>query len=969
MALIINVEDRAGQPIRVNIVPKNPCVEVFNTVQFTAIVENSTNGAVTWSVFGPDGTATINTAGLFTALASPSGENVIVRAISSADPKVYSDVYVDIVEDEGECCSPLVDISPSVLQLTPGETYEFDVYENGLLADNWNFNWEITGQGSVTPSGAYTAPTVITGEIYCIDYVHAISPSAELGCYGDTTIVVSNNPIYVKILPSTQTAALNETVTYTATVYGVGNQNVIWTVENYLEQLTNPISYTPTGYTTEALSITAPAVLPSNPYIRIRATSIIDPSIYDEAILQIVSSSIPFTYKHYTKYYVRERQVEYTYDSLENAWIATTSTPVAETVFQKTDPYKGLPEFTVSSIRQSWPVRINKTTITERTMPTGTSATYPIWVTAHDDYTILGLPASDPTYSAWARSYKIPMYSRVYLTINLTGTITSPTAEFLQHDFSSIGSTIDVITTNVHQSETLAFLSSTKITFVYYTTSGFFRGTQGAGFDPASDAYDIVKFTCYKDGNLYATTLYFRPEPELPEVFPEVAGPKITGALGMYIPGEVPTTITNKLEGTPMTYTSTPGNIVEWECEGDLCKVDWTNTTFGLFSDLPYTEQPAGTDINVETQYSQQTGIIKRTSVDLTAPVQPVYFMHYYHGMWLVACPAVCLPLRYWSTSGILASTVNTTTSSTTNTVVGGTSTTTNGTETTTNTVDEITSYVTQGTGDATTSTVNYFPVYQLKFQAIKNRHYMSHSPNLLSKSAYPCNLKFELVNEAIQVDARPTCSTRTATLPATNGSLTVAVGKETTFSTNIWTFTGPAKMMFLKVTPILFGGTYSKATYVPIFLYGVITSGQTISAETTDCYYNVKLRFFGYHLHATNWTYNVTTSWPENMWKHACGTWHNGADEVGGTLDGISIAVPRTPTTNLSTHTFAKLRVDGFVSLTRYVAGNDVFYSKMATDAEGSSITTADKIRQGVHSNFFVSVYSYNVTNTLYNF
>jgi hypothetical protein len=50
-------------------------------------------------------------------------------------------------------------------------------------------------------------------------------------------------------------------------------------------------------------------------------------------------------------------------------------------------------------------------------------------------------------------------------------------------------------------------------------------------------------------------------------------------------------------------------------------------------------------------------------------------------------------------------------------------------------------------------------------------------------------------------------------------------------------------------------------------------------------------------------------------------------------------------------------------------VAGNEVFYSKMATDAEGSSITTADKIRQGVHSNFFVSVYSYNVTNTLYNF
>jgi hypothetical protein len=88
-------------PITVSVSPRDPSVNINETVQFTATVENSTNTAVEWQVNGvPGGSTTLGTisaTGLFTAPASvPSPAVETITAISQADSSKSDSTFVTI---------------------------------------------------------------------------------------------------------------------------------------------------------------------------------------------------------------------------------------------------------------------------------------------------------------------------------------------------------------------------------------------------------------------------------------------------------------------------------------------------------------------------------------------------------------------------------------------------------------------------------------------------------------------------------------------------------------------------------------------------------------------------------------------------------------------------------------------------------------------------------------------------------
>ena len=123
------------------------------TQQFTAMVSNTANTAVTWSL--SPSTGTISSAGLYTAPATiATPQTVTVRATSVADRRKSATATVTLYPAVG------VTVTPGTSTLYGAQTQQFSatVANAGNTAVTWSLS---PSTGTISSTGLYTAPATV----------------------------------------------------------------------------------------------------------------------------------------------------------------------------------------------------------------------------------------------------------------------------------------------------------------------------------------------------------------------------------------------------------------------------------------------------------------------------------------------------------------------------------------------------------------------------------------------------------------------------------------------------------------------------------------------------------------------------------------------------------------------------------------------------------------------------------------
>ena len=162
-----------------------------------------------------------------------------------------------------------ISVSPSVATLGPGEKLQLSASLSGTSYQQ--INWSVTsGQGSVTPSGLYTAPSgILVQQSVTITAASATFPAKV------ATVNVTVIPIVVSVAPGSPAVYPGQLMQFAATVSGASNKAVIWTV------LSGP------GTITAAGLYTAPASVNGVQQALVRASSTQDSTKVDTATITI----------------------------------------------------------------------------------------------------------------------------------------------------------------------------------------------------------------------------------------------------------------------------------------------------------------------------------------------------------------------------------------------------------------------------------------------------------------------------------------------------------------------------------------------------------------------------------------------------------------------------------------------------------------------------------------------------------
>jgi hypothetical protein len=135
------------------------------SVQFIAVVENTSNSAVIWMVNQTQGGnqtwGTINSTGSstgnYTAPNSvPNQATVMVTGVLQSDPTKSGSASVTILSPSS-FTGPLV-VSPALSSVTASQTQRFQVSTPGISISNNDVNWTTDG-GMITPDGIYIPPS------------------------------------------------------------------------------------------------------------------------------------------------------------------------------------------------------------------------------------------------------------------------------------------------------------------------------------------------------------------------------------------------------------------------------------------------------------------------------------------------------------------------------------------------------------------------------------------------------------------------------------------------------------------------------------------------------------------------------------------------------------------------------------------------------------------------------------------
>ena len=200
----------------VTVSPGSVTVKAGDSTTLTATVEDAEEPRVIWSVEGGDANGTITSSGVYTAPTSAGTYTVV--ATNAVDTEKKASATITVTE------AVLVSVTPAATTVDQGTMVELSSSVTG--ATNTTVTWTVEGgdaNGTITPTGAYTAPT--TPGTYTVVATSAADSSKK----ARVTIIV--RPVAVAILPAEQTLHTTGSLVLAATVTGTPNTAVTWSVE------------------------------------------------------------------------------------------------------------------------------------------------------------------------------------------------------------------------------------------------------------------------------------------------------------------------------------------------------------------------------------------------------------------------------------------------------------------------------------------------------------------------------------------------------------------------------------------------------------------------------------------------------------------------------------------------------------------------------------------------------------------
>jgi hypothetical protein len=265
----------------VSISPPSAQLSAGASVQFTAIVQNASNPAVTWEVNGIRGgnasVGTIAASGAttasYTAPANLSGVlTVTIAAVLQVDSSKGGSATLTIDPP----LAPSITISPANSTVVTGGSVQFAAnVQNAPQAVVWEVNGIQLGtpaSGTISATGFYAAPSQIPSpSVVTITALLQTNPSVS----ASTTLTIVSPPVSLSISPTTANVASGGSQQFTATVQN-SSAPVTWEVNGISGggQADGTIASTGSdaaAYTaptvTSPLTVTVTAVLQSDPSI------------------------------------------------------------------------------------------------------------------------------------------------------------------------------------------------------------------------------------------------------------------------------------------------------------------------------------------------------------------------------------------------------------------------------------------------------------------------------------------------------------------------------------------------------------------------------------------------------------------------------------------------------------------------------------------------------------------------------
>jgi YVTN family beta-propeller protein len=246
---------------------------------------NST--AISVTVTGPTGTSPISTSGGY-----PVPPNGAVQLLATVSGITATTVYWQVCLQPG---TPPTTGSPT--PVTPPADCSAPSAPQGCIAPT--VSKPVTGYGTVTPNGLYTAPATIPSP----STTYAVATSCVNTFYFAVFQIVVKSPYAITITPSAATIATGQTFQFNATVQGPNSSSgVTWSVCTSSAASSN-LNCGASGIGTISGSglYTAPGTVPTSS-VTVQATSVADPTQNGTAIITVVAATAPVLNNFSTSY-------------------------------------------------------------------------------------------------------------------------------------------------------------------------------------------------------------------------------------------------------------------------------------------------------------------------------------------------------------------------------------------------------------------------------------------------------------------------------------------------------------------------------------------------------------------------------------------------------------------------------------------------------------------------------------------
>jgi hypothetical protein len=250
-------------------------VPIGSTVQFSVAATNLlSNNSVTWTLRPQIGT--ISSTGLYTAPREVLGISTLftpirVMATSVADPTKLAFAFVMLKPaQQPQPAAVGVAVTPATASVVAGTAVQLSASVTGTT--NQGVAWTLSpAVGTVSPTGLYTAPLTVSSPTL----VTIAATSVVDGTKQGSAMVTVMPAVGVTVTPATASVAAGTAVQLSASVTGMTNQGVTWTLSPAV------------GTVSSAGLYTAPLAVGSATPVTVTATSAVDGTKKGSAVVTV----------------------------------------------------------------------------------------------------------------------------------------------------------------------------------------------------------------------------------------------------------------------------------------------------------------------------------------------------------------------------------------------------------------------------------------------------------------------------------------------------------------------------------------------------------------------------------------------------------------------------------------------------------------------------------------------------------